>query len=101
MVDAGILNGDVTATPATGLSAGDSVQLDYTADAGYILDTIVAETLAGVEVAIAEDGTFVMPAADVYVDATFVAVDGYMVNFYYDWAEQQQAHSQKLSLSPQ
>lgn len=64
-------NGNVTATPNTGVKAGEQVTLNVTPDEGYMLETL---TVASKDVAADVHNnqyTFNMPAANVSVNATF------------------------------
>ncbi len=71
-VDVNIANGSVTADKATALE-GETVSLTVTPDPGYELDALTVTAADGSPVAL--NGTsFVMPAANVTVTATFVPV---------------------------
>lgn len=62
-------NGTVTATPATGLRAGDTVTLNVTPANGYELDTLTV-ICNGAAVAVSNN-KFTMPEGNVTVTATF------------------------------
>lgn len=67
-------HGTVTVRPA-GAKEGETVTLNVTPDAGYVLESIAARDSRGGEVSLTRDGlnryTFSMPAPDVEVTAAF------------------------------
>jgi hypothetical protein len=70
-VDSGIQHGTVTTTPADEAAEGVEVTVSYTADAGYVLDTL---TYNGTPIV---DNKFSMPAVAVTVSATFKEIPTY------------------------
>lgn len=68
-------HGTVTVRPA-GAKEGETVILNISPDAGYMLETVAARDSRGREIPLARDGldryTFAMPALDVEVNASFV-----------------------------
>lgn len=75
-VDSEIQNGTVTASPATA-HYQDTVSVTVTPDYGYALDTLTVTTEEStLEANVNEDGvSFIMPAQDVTVSATFKALN--------------------------
>gem|GEM_PF-5423462 len=63
-------NGSVTADKTTA-AEGETVKLTVTPDEGYELDTLTVKDTGGVEITLAEDNSFTMPASGVTVSATF------------------------------
>ena len=71
-IDEAIENG--TVTPSKTWSAADeTIKLTVTPAEGYELETLTAK-IGATEIEIAEDKSFIMPAADVTISATFAAV---------------------------
>ena len=66
----GIVGGAVSTDPADEAAEGKTVSLIATPNAGYALNAWTVEDADGNPVAVT-DGTFVMPAKEVYVSATF------------------------------
>lgn len=66
-----IANGTVTASPNSGISAGDLVTLIVTPDPGYVLESIIVKDDETNLVTMETVNTFRMPASNVSVDATF------------------------------
>lgn len=66
----GIVGGAVSTNPADEAAEGKTVSLIATPNAGYALNAWTVEDADGNPVAVT-DGTFVMPAKEVYVSATF------------------------------
>ena len=69
----GIQNGTVVANPTSG-KAGDLITLTVTPQPGYELETLTCTTEGGEPVTI-ENNQFVMPAANVTINATFKEIE--------------------------
>lgn len=83
-VDEAIENG--TVTPSKTWSAADeTIKLTVTPDEGYELESITVK-MGAAEIILEEDNSFIMPAADVTVSATFIAVPKlYIIGGPKDW----------------
>ena len=81
----GSKNGDVTSSRKTA-SAGSTVTLTVSPDKGYTLETLSVLDRNGKEIQLTEKNgkyTFIMPASNVEVEATFMD-DNTMLNFFVD-----------------
>ena len=70
-VSSGIEHGSVTANPTSG-AAGTEITLTATADQNYVWSSYTVTGAGGAAVSVSPQGTFIMPASDVTVSATFV-----------------------------
>ena len=83
-IDEAIENGTVTASKSWS-AADETIKLTVTPDEGYELESITVK-MGAAEIILEEDNSFIMPAADVTVSATFIAVPKlYIIGGPKDW----------------
>ncbi len=83
-IDEAIENGAVTASKSWS-AADETIKLTVTPDEGYELESITVK-MGAAEIILEEDNSFIMPAADVTVSATFIAVPKlYIIGGPKDW----------------
>ena len=83
-IDEAIENGTVTASKSWS-AADETIKLTVTPAEGYELESITVK-MGAAEIILEEDNSFIMPAADVTVSATFIAVPKlYIIGGPKDW----------------